>query len=694
MRRSPLRLGGDDRPVERLDGRVAGSPRCCSTRPSVVRCSAAWPRKPSRSDSAARRRSSAAPRRRSGARPGRSRRASPRRAPAPTSRRSAAAGRPPRSAAAVAPAVSPSMIEPYAASSRLAGRLPGEARVAGTPPGSPPARRARPAGGPAGSAGTRGAGARRRQHALVAELRRRARAHPSRSCCGQRRRRRPRPRASRPAAAPRPALRRGAACPAAVSASRTRAAPAAPSPSTTQVQPNPLAMRTPEQRVVLRRTRPARRRCWPARPGRAPGTSGCPAPRTVGRAPVGGLGEPGGVRRPPRRRRARPRAAGRARTRGCCRAAGSAPRRRRRRRRSTSERSTSRPTTSSADARGHVERAEHVLGRGQRRAAGEARQRPQPALVVGEEQVVAPGDRRRPGARRRSGRRLVGSRSSANRSSSRRAISCTDSDLHPGGGQLDGQRQAVEGAADLLDDRGGLVVEHELPRGARRPAPANSATESASGSGSRPWTTSPSRPSGTWLVASTRSARRGVEQPAGQRRPRRRRRARSCRAAAPSRRRRSGRPASASPPETCSVSATTCGDRAWSRRPRRAGPARRRPAGSSAAADLDREPGLADAGRPDDGHQPVVARARPRRAASSSARPDQRRGERGQVARAVPRATAGRARRSRAGLCCRTCSSSAAAPGPGSTPSSSTSSRAPGRTPPARRPADPPGRAR
>ena len=44
--------------------------------------------------------------------------------------------------------------------------------------------------------------------------------------------------------------------------------------------------------------------------------------------------------------------------------------------------------------RRHVERAEHRLRRRERRAAGEGGQRPEAALVVGEQQVVAPPDRR------------------------------------------------------------------------------------------------------------------------------------------------------------------------------------------------------------------------------------------------------------------------------------------------------------
>ena len=57
-------------------------------------------------------------------------------------------------------------------------------------------------------------------------------------------------------------------------------------------------------------------------------------------------------------------------------------------------------------------------------------------------------------ARLRSGRWLLGSCSRANRSSSRRAMSPHGQGAHPGGGELDGQRQPVEGPAHLLDQRG------------------------------------------------------------------------------------------------------------------------------------------------------------------------------------------------------------------------------------------------
>ena len=73
-----------------------------------------------------------------------------------------------------------------------------------------------------------------------------------------------------------------------------------------------------------------------------------------------------------------------------------------------------------------VERGEHRLDRGQRRAAREGRQRPQAALVVREQEVVAPADGG-PERPPRSGLRLAGSCRTAKRSSRRRAISAIDS---------------------------------------------------------------------------------------------------------------------------------------------------------------------------------------------------------------------------------------------------------------------------
>ena len=126
--------------------------------------------------------------------------------------------------------------------------------------------------------------------------------------------------------------RAGAASPAASSAARIRCAPLL-SPRTTQAQPNPLTMLEREQRVVARCSRPARRRCWRARPGRRRDArlGDCcahlgwrirPRRRTMRRARRG------------RARTVRRRSSLRARTPGCCRAAGSerssAHRRRRR----------------------------------------------------------------------------------------------------------------------------------------------------------------------------------------------------------------------------------------------------------------------------------------------------------------------------------------------------------------------------
>ena len=114
---------------------------------------------------------------------------------------------------------------------------------------------------------------------------------------------------------------------------------------------------------------------------------------------------------------------------------------------STSERSTSRSTTSSAAARGTSSAASTCSSRAERRPGGERRQRPQPALVVGEEQVVAPGQRRGEGAA------TLGS-ACGGVGEQREAVVEPPQDLghaeHPraGGGQLDRQREAVERAAE------------------------------------------------------------------------------------------------------------------------------------------------------------------------------------------------------------------------------------------------------
>ena len=135
-----------------------------------------------------------------------------------------------------------------------------------------------------------------------------------------------------------------------------------------------------------------------------------------------------------------PRPSPRARTRGCCRAAGSGP--------PSPSTITSERLGEPADdvdrrRRGHVERLEHRLDGGERRAAGERRERPQAALVVGEQQVVAPADRRL-------------QRAAALGPAARRVAQHAEAVVEPAGdlldrqrlrargGQLDRQRQTVE----------------------------------------------------------------------------------------------------------------------------------------------------------------------------------------------------------------------------------------------------------
>ncbi len=104
------------------------------------------------------------------------------------------------------------------------------------------------------------------------------------------------------------------------------------------------------------------------------------------------------------------------------------------------------------EGRRHAERGHDVLDRGQRRPAGEARQRPQPPLVVREEQVVAPGDRRlqRPAARLAA---CCGVGEQREPVAEPPGDLRDRKDLGAGGGQLDGQRQAVQGPAHRLDRR-------------------------------------------------------------------------------------------------------------------------------------------------------------------------------------------------------------------------------------------------
>ncbi len=134
--------------------------------------------------------------------------------------------------------------------------------------------------------------------------------------------------------------------------------------------------------------------------------------------------------------------------------------------------------------------------------------------------------------------------------------------------------------------------------------PAKRAVESASPSGSRPWTTSPSSPSGTWLVASTvspgaASSSRATSDTTPSTTCSQLSSSRSDSAPA-------NRSASiSSPPDTCRVSATTRGiDAAGSTpssRTSHAPPAWLHPAGH-----LDRRTRLAHAGAADHGHQSVL----------------------------------------------------------------------------------------
>ena len=92
------------------------------------------------------------------------------------------------------------------------------------------------------------------------------------------------------------------------------------------------------------------------------------------------------------------------------------------------------------------------------RAAGEAGQGPQASLVVGEQQVVAPRDRCGEGPP------PFGSPTGRVAQQVEPVVEAARDLLHgerlrPGGGQLDGQRQPVEGLADVVDDGRGVRVE-------------------------------------------------------------------------------------------------------------------------------------------------------------------------------------------------------------------------------------------
>ena len=160
--------------------------------------------------------------------------------------------------------------------------------------------------------------------------------------------------------------------------------------------------------------------------------------------------------------------------------------------------------------------------------------------------------------------------SSRNRSSRRATSSCTPERPHPGGRQLQRQRDAVEAPADRGDGGRGGRVEGEPRRrgggagdeqlhGAAPPSTAwrpGSASRSGSASGGTGQSTSPARPSGSWLVARIR--RPGA--------------ARSSRSAS-----------SATGSTTCSQLSSTSRTFRWRAAPRRAASTRRWRTGRSRA---------------------------------------------------------------------------------------------------------------
>ena len=103
------------------------------------------------------------------------------------------------------------------------------------------------------------------------------------------------------------------------------------------------------------------------------------------------------------------------------------------------------------------QRRQHGLGGPERSAAGEAGQRPEPALVIGEQQVVAPADRRAEGA-------LPGGPAAGGIAQQGEPIVDPARDLRhrehldPGRRQLDRQRQSVERLAEGLDRGAGALI--------------------------------------------------------------------------------------------------------------------------------------------------------------------------------------------------------------------------------------------
>ena len=150
-----------------------------------------------------------------------------------------------------------------------------------------------------------------------------------------------------------------------------------------------------------------------------------------------------------------------------------------------------------------TEGVEDELDRAERCPAGERGERPQAALVVGEQQVVAPADRRseRPTPFRLAAGRVVQHAEPVVESPSdvlhrQRPRACR--------GELDRQRQPIERTAQLVD-RIVAVTDDRRPARWAVARRVNSWTASPSGSGASSTTVSPSMPSGTWLVHRIRS---------------------------------------------------------------------------------------------------------------------------------------------------------------------------------------------
>ena len=239
----------------------------------------------------------------------------------------------------------------------------------------------------------------------------------------------------------------GAASPAASRAARIRCAPRL-SPRTIQAQPNPLTMLEREQRVVRRA---------PGQGGVDVGALGAGEGEVLGLAAAahplrgrsGRVGEPGGVRG--ERALGQPALGHRVERERADAVEQPVPNGRTFVVDDDERAARESPDDVDRRRRGDVERLEHELDRGERGAAGERGQRPQAALVVGEEQLVAPLDR---GLQRAAA-------------------------LRPAAGRVAQHAEAVvEAAADLLDRQASSCA----PRRARSPA----AGRRASGTGRAP----------------------------------------------------------------------------------------------------------------------------------------------------------------------------------------------------------------